>query len=79
MQQQSITILIWRHMFAGSTINGQSKVELDTAVTASGATAQFVIMGLSEDPSNSDAASANSNWIVKFNEHRYYNNATHTF
>ena len=64
---------------AGSTINGQSKVELDTAVTASGATAQFVIMGLSEDPSNSDAASANSNWIVKFNEHRYYNNATHTF
>ena len=49
---------------AGSTINGQSKVELDTAVTASGATAQFVIMGLSEDPSNSDAAASNSNWIV---------------
>ena len=64
---------------AGSTINGQSNVELAASVTASGATAQFVIMGLSEDPSNSDASAANSNWIVKFNEHRYYNNATHTF
>jgi hypothetical protein len=64
---------------AGSTINGQSKTELAASVTASGATAQFVIMGLSEDPSNSDASAANSNWIVKFNEHRYYNNATHTF
>jgi hypothetical protein len=64
---------------AGSTINGQSKTELAAAVTASGATAQFVVMGLTGDPANNDASSANSNWIVKFNEHRYYNNATHTF
>jgi len=27
----------------------------------------------SEDPSNTDLSTANSNWIVKFNEHVYYN------
>jgi hypothetical protein len=64
---------------AGSTINGQSNVELAASVTASGATAQFVIMGLTGDPANNDASSANSNWIVKFNEHRYYNTGAHTF
>ena len=63
---------------AGSTVNGQSKTELAASVTGSGATAQFVIIGLSEDPSNNDAASANSNWIVRFNEHRYLRTA-HTF
>ena len=63
---------------AGSTVNGQSKVELAAAITGSGATDMFVIMGLSEDPSNNDAASANSNWVVRFNEHRYLRTA-HTF
>jgi hypothetical protein len=63
---------------AGSTVNGQSKVELASSVTGSGATDMFVIVGLSEDPDNSDAASANSNWIVRFNEHRYLRTA-HTF
>ena len=63
---------------AGSTVNGQSKTELAASVTGSGATAQFVVIGLSEDPSNSDAASANSNWVVRFNEHRYLRTA-HTF
>ena len=63
---------------AGSTVNGQSNTELAAAVTGSGATDMFVIIGISEDPENSDAASANSNWIVRFNEHRYLT-TTHTF
>jgi len=63
---------------AGSTVNGQSKTELAASVTGSGATDMLVIIGISEDPENSDAASANSNWIVRFNEHRYLRTA-HTF
>ena len=58
---------------AGSTINGQSKAELGAAA---GGTAQFRIVRICEDPNNSDIASANSNWIVKFNEHLYYNNGS---
>ena len=63
---------------AGSTVNGQSKTELASAITASGATDMLVVIGISEDPENSDAASDNSNWIVRFNEHRYLRTA-HTF
>ena len=63
---------------AGSTVNGQSKTELASAITASGATDMLVVIGISEDPENNDAASANSNWIVRFNEHRYLRTA-HTF
>mgnify|MGYP003113138570 FL=1 len=58
---------------AGSTINGQSKAELGSVA---GGTAQFRIVRICEDPDNNDIASANSNWIVKFNEHLYYNNGT---
>ena len=58
---------------AGSTINGRSKEELDT--TAASAAAMRVIR-ISEDPSNSDIGSANANWIVKFNQHIYYNYET---
>jgi len=57
---------------AGSTINGQSKSELGAVA---GGTAQFRVVRICEDPDNSDIASANSNWIVRFNEHLYYNNA----
>tara|TARA_R100000687_G_scaffold72263_1_gene62326 strand:+ start:14 stop:589 length:576 start_codon:yes stop_codon:yes gene_type:complete len=57
---------------AGSTINGASKSEL--AGSATGSSAQFRIIRISEDPSNSDIASANANWIVRFNEHVYYAN-----
>ena len=63
---------------AGSTVNGQSKTELADAITASGATDMLAVVGISEDPENNDAASANSNWIVRFNEHRYLRTA-HTF
>ena len=54
----------------GSTINGRSKEELGTTV---GSGLALRIIRISEDPSNSDIANDNANWIVKFNEHIYYN------
>ena len=58
---------------AGSTINGQSKLEI--AATSKFTTGQWRILRLSEDPSNSDTGSANSNWVVRLNESIYYNSA----
>jgi hypothetical protein len=58
---------------AGSTINGASKSELGSVA---GGSAQMRIIRISEDPENSDISSANSNWIVRFNEHLYYNQGT---
>ena len=58
---------------AGSTINGQSKLEI--AATSKFTTGQWRILRLSEDPSNSDTGSANSNWIVRLNESIYYDSA----
>ena len=58
---------------AGSTINGQSKLEI--AGSSGFTTAQWRILRLSEDPSNSDTGSANSNWVVRLNESIYYNSA----
>jgi len=63
---------------AGSTINGQSACEIAGAVTGSGATDQWRIIRLSEDPSNSDTGNANSNWVVRLNESVYYNGAVLT-
>ena len=54
----------------GSTVNGRSKEEITGAAVANG---QFVVLRISGDPANSDTGNANSNWIVKFNEHMYYN------
>ena len=58
---------------AGSTVNGRSKEEL--GITP-GANLSFRVIRISGDPANSDIASANANWIVKFNEHIYYNYST---
>ena len=58
---------------AGSTINGRSKEELDTTA---GADLALRVIRISGDPSNSDIGSANANWIVKFNQHIYYNYGT---
>ena len=55
---------------AGATINGQSKVEAKDE-TPTAASKQLRIIGPSRDPSNSDLASANSNWIVRINESVY--------
>ena len=57
---------------AGSTINGRSKEELGITTST---TLQTRIVRISGDPSNSDAAAVNANWIVKFNKHLYYNYA----
>ena len=61
---------------AGSTINGSSNEEIST--TSLSNTATFRILRLSGDPSNSDTSSANSNWIVRFNESIYYDRAVKT-
>ena len=58
---------------AGSTINGRSKEEIDVTP---GADLALRVIRISGDPSNSDIGSANANWIVKFNEHVYYNYST---
>ena len=54
---------------AGSTINGRSKEEITATAKNAG---QFAVVRISGDPSNSDTGNANSNWIVKFNKHVYY-------
>ena len=58
---------------AGDTISGQSNMEIGG--TSGFTTAQWRIIRLSEDPSNSDTSSANSNWVVRLNESIYYNSA----
>ena len=60
---------------AGSTINGRSKEEI--GATSYNGTGQLALVRVSEDPSNSDLSTGvnNANWIVKFNEHVYYNAA----
>ena len=63
---------------AGSTTNGQSNEEIQTAVTGAGATAQWRLLRISEDSSNNQAANPNSNWIVRLNESVYYNGAVLT-
>ena len=57
----------------GVTINGRSKEEI--SVTA-GADLAVRVVRISGDPANSDIGSANANWIVKFNQHIYYNYGT---
>ena len=63
---------------AGSTTDGMSDEEIAATVTSTGATAQWRILRLSEDPSNSDTGNANANWIVRLNESVYYNGAVLT-
>ena len=53
---------------AGSSPDYVSKVELATSDQKSG-TAQLRIMGISKDPSNDTAGSANVNLVVMINEH----------
>ena len=60
----------------GNTINGQSASQLNVLTGNGGgvpaaAAAQLRIVGMSKDPENSDAVTANTNWIVKIVEHVY--------
>jgi hypothetical protein len=56
---------------AGSTINGISKVEVNSGAIGTGADSAVKIVGLSGDPENNDTTSNNSNIIVKINKHLY--------
>ena len=55
----------------GNTKTGISEVQLD--VSESGTNASFVIQAIdiSQDPNNSDVASANANILVRINKHFY--------
>jgi len=63
---------------AGTSRDGLSDEEISGSLVSSGATGQWRIIRLSEDPSNSDTGSANANWIVRLNESIYYNGAVLT-
>ena len=63
---------------AGTSRDGLSDEEISGSLVSSGATGQWRILRLSEDPSNSDTGSANANWIVRLNESIYYNGAALT-
>ena len=52
-----------------STVNGQSVTEIDSGSEATTAARQVTINGISKDPDNRDASSANANWYIMFNEH----------
>ena len=54
---------------AGSTVNGLYKNEIDDSTEATTAGLQVKIIGITKDPENDDASSANANWYVMFNEH----------
>ena len=53
----------------GSTVTGQSKNEIDDGTEATTAGLQVKIIGITKDPVNDDASSANANWYIMFNEH----------
>ena len=63
---------------AGTSRDGLSDEEISGSLVSTGATGQWRILRLSEDPSNSDTGSANANWIVRLNESIYYNGAVLT-
>ena len=52
-----------------STVNGLSKTEIKDSTEATTAGLLTKIIGISKDPDNSDASSANANWYIMFNEH----------
>ena len=55
-----------------STVNGQSVTEMDyggTTTIATTAALQLNIVGITKDPENDDASSANANWHIMWNEH----------
>jgi hypothetical protein len=58
----------------GNTVNGQSKTEMNSTTENAGVTGQLRIIRICEDPDNSDISATDANWIVRINEHQYYNN-----
>ena len=56
---------------AGDTTSGISRVELDVTTGATTATLPLKAIDISQDPENSDVSSANTNVIVKINNHLF--------
>jgi hypothetical protein len=54
---------------SGSTITGQSGAELDVTTGATATTLPLKAIDISEDPDNSDVASANTNVLVVIQNH----------
>tara|TARA_R100001460_G_scaffold29353_3_gene58432 strand:+ start:284 stop:871 length:588 start_codon:yes stop_codon:yes gene_type:complete len=53
----------------GSTLSGKSNAELDTSTGATTATLPLKAIDISQDPDNSDVASANTNVLVVIQNH----------
>ena len=56
---------------AGSTVSGNSRTELDVTTGATTAALPLKAIDISQDPENSDTATANTNVIVKINNHLF--------
>ena len=56
---------------AGSTVSGNSRTELDVTTGATTAGLALKAIDISQDPENSDVSSANTNVIVKINNHLF--------
>ena len=52
-----------------STVNGQSVTEISSSAENTTAGLQVKIIGITKDPENDDASSANANWHIMWNEH----------
>ena len=52
-----------------STVNGQSVTEISSSAENTTAGLQVKIIGITKDPENDDASSANANWYIMWNEH----------
>lgn len=55
----------------GSTVSGTSRMELDVTTGATTATLPLKAIDISQDPENSDVSAANTNVIVKINNHLF--------
>ena len=55
----------------GDTTSGGSRMELDVTTGATTATLPLKAIDISQDPENSDVSSANTNVIVKINNHLF--------
>ena len=53
----------------GNTATGISKVQLDVSTGDSASTFMVQAVDISQDPNNSDTATANANVIVRINRH----------
>jgi len=60
----------------GDTTSGTSRMELDVTTGATTATLPLKAIDISQDPENSDVSSANTNVVVRINNHLYSGGTT---